>query len=175
MDSDEKYDEKAVGYSELPSLVQIRKTFVQIMIKDNPFVKSSPTSKVYYLFQKTDNVVNLRVLSRAKDVPYCDCFGIDEEYVIAMPSACKSSCVMRVTMSPIWYKSTMMKSIITSNSIKEAQGVWSAYSDYVKKNGHFFKEKKKESKFAHGIEKAKKQDLVEEKKEVELSPKEKFI
>ena len=62
----------------------------------------------------------MRVLSRARDVPYSDCFGIDEEYIIAMPSSCQSSCVLRVTMGVIWYKSTMMKSIITSNSVKEA-------------------------------------------------------
>ena len=76
---------------------------------------------------------------------------------------------MRVTMSPIWYKSTMMKSIINSNSIKEAQAVWTAYAEYIKKNGHYFKEKKKESKFNHGIEKAKKESKVEEACTVELS------
>ena len=145
------------------------------MIKDNPFVKFSPTSKIYYLFSKTDNLLRLRVLSRAREVPYCDCFGIDEEYIIAMPASCQNSCVMRVTMAPIWYKSTMMKSIINSNSIKEAQGVWTAYAEYIKKNGHQFKEKKKESKFNHGIEKAKKENKVEESKEVKLSSRDKFI
>ena len=63
---------------------------------------------------------------------------------------------MRVTMAAIWYKSTMMKSIIVSNSVKEAQAVWTAYSEWIKKNTHFFKEKKKENKLNHGIEKAKK-------------------
>jgi hypothetical protein len=46
-----------------------------------------------------------------------------------------------------------MKSIISSNSLKEAKTVWTAYVEWVKKNGNFFKEKKKESKLNHGIEK----------------------
>jgi hypothetical protein len=101
-------------------------------------------------------LIKIRVLSKAKDIPYCDCFAIDEEYIILMPSFCQNSCVMRVTMGLIWYKSTIMKSLIASNSNKEALAGWTAYSEYIKKNGHFFKEKKKENKLNHGIEKAKK-------------------
>ena len=47
----------------------------------------------------------------------------------------------------------MMKSIILSKSKEEAKSIKSAYGDYIKKNGHAFKEKKKESKLKHGIEK----------------------
>ena len=48
----------------------------------------------------------------------------------------------------------MMKSVIQTNAIKEAKAMWAAYGDYVKDNGHIFKEKKKESKIGHGIEPA---------------------
>jgi hypothetical protein len=41
-----------------------------------------------------------------------------------------------------------------SSSSKESNAVWAAYSEYIKKNGHVWKEKKKEIKLNHGIEKA---------------------
>jgi hypothetical protein len=48
--------------------------------------------------------------------------------------------------------------------------MWNGYLEYVKKNGHFFKEKKKESKIRHGIEKAKKNSPSEvQSKEAEPS------
>ncbi len=48
----------------------------------------------------------------------------------------------------------MMKSIITTNSVKESKAVYSAYLEYIKKNGHNWKEKKRDIKLNHGIEKA---------------------
>ena len=47
-----------------------------------------------------------------------------------------------------------MKSIIMSSSSKESKAVWASYSEYIKKNGNIWKEKKKEIKLNHGIEKA---------------------
>jgi hypothetical protein len=58
---------------------------VEIQIKDNPFVKVSSTTKMYYLVEKTTNLIRLRVRSRASDVPYCDSFGVEEEMLIVMP------------------------------------------------------------------------------------------
>ena len=71
-----------------------------------------------------------------------------------MPDGCNSSSILRVTMNINWMKSTMMKSIIMSSSSKESKAVWASYSDYIKKNGNIWKEKKKEIKLNHGIEKA---------------------
>ena len=96
----------------------------------------------------------MRVQSNAREVPYCDCFSIDEEMIIHMPNNCSNSAVLRVTMTPVWHQKTMMKSVIQSNAVKEAKNMWAAYGEYVKDNGHLFKEKKKESKIGHGIEPA---------------------
>jgi hypothetical protein len=128
---------------------------MEMNIKDNPFVKIAPTFRQAYLIEKESNIVRVRVMSKTKDVPYCDCFAVDEEFLCVMPQDCSCSSVLRVSYTLIWFKSTMMKSIIKSNSEKESKIVWTAYIDYVKKNGHFFKEKKKESKLSHGIEKYK--------------------
>ena len=48
----------------------------------------------------------------------------------------------------------MMKSIITSNSSKESKDYQVKYAAFIKKNGNVFKEKKKDIKLNHGIEKA---------------------
>ena len=87
-------------------------------------------------------------------MPYCDCFSVEEQYIVYMPPECVTSSVLRVSMNLIWHKSTMMKSIITSNSAKESKDYQVKYAAYIKKNGHIFKEKKKDIKLNHGIEKA---------------------
>ena len=96
----------------------------------------------------------MHIISQAKDVPYSDCFKIEEDWLCTMPEGCNSSSILRVTMGINWLKSTMMKSIIASSSTKESKAVYAAYSEYIKKNGNIWKEKKKEIKLNHGIEKA---------------------
>ena len=80
--------------------------------------------------------------------------------------------MIRVTMGCMWYKSTLLKSVIDSSSMKNALLNWKGYQEYIKKNGHSFKEKKKESKLNHGIEKAssqlKKNNLNDKKKDNNL-------
>ena len=71
-----------------------------------------------------------------------------------MPEGCSSSSILRVTMSIIWLKSTMMKTIIQNQSKKESLATYAVYSDYVKKNGHLWKEKKKYTKPQYRVEKA---------------------
>jgi Tfp pilus assembly protein PilZ len=66
-------------------------------------------------------------------------------------------------MSIIWLQKTMMRSVIQSNAVKEAKAVWIAYSEYIKNNGHLFKEKKKENKMGHGIEPARVPQVEEQK------------
>ena len=90
----------------------IRKQCVEIQIRDNPFVKCSPTTKIYNLIEQNQNMIKIRVFSKAKEVPYCDCFMIEEEMICVMPQNCNNSSVFRVTMKVIWVKSTIMKSIV---------------------------------------------------------------
>ena len=46
-------------------------------------------------------------------------------------------------MKVVWKKYTVMKSIIMSGSVKTSKDVWTAYSDYIKYNGHYFEKEKK--------------------------------
>lgn len=107
-----------------------------MQIKGNPLVSATPTYKWLYLIELNDNLLHIRCQSRAKDVPYCDCFYIDEEFICVMPPNCTTSCVLRVTCTPIFVKSTMMKGIINSNAAKEAKSIWEGYQEFIKKNGH---------------------------------------
>jgi hypothetical protein len=102
----------------------LRKQFLEIQIKDNPFIKCTPTEKYYNLLEQTNNFVKIRVVARAKDVPLSDCFLIEEEMICAMPSKCVSSSILRVSTKVIMIKSTIMKSIIISNSNKETKVMW---------------------------------------------------
>lgn len=147
------YDPQAVE-ADKTQVSKIRKTFVEIQIKDNPFVKCTPTHKIYHLVHFSDHLLRIRTRSKASDVPYCDTFFVDEDMLIVMPENCSQSSMIRVSVGIVWLKSTMMKKIINTNAQKEALAAWTAYTDWVKSNGHIFKEKKKESKLNHGIEKA---------------------
>jgi hypothetical protein len=59
------------------------------------------------------------MLSRTEDVPYCDSFLVEEDFIIAMPPNCNTSCVFRASYCTIWFKQPFIKSIILSNSKKE--------------------------------------------------------
>ena len=84
-----------------------------------------------------------------------------------MPQGCQTSCVVRATLHPHFLKSTMMKGIISAQTVAAAKVKYLAYGEWIKKNGHQFKEKKKETKLKHGIEKigAKHKDQKEPKNE----------
>ena len=44
------------------------------------------------------------MMTHTEDVPYCDSFLIEEDFVIAMPPTCNNSCVFRASFSSIWLK-----------------------------------------------------------------------
>ena len=72
-------------------------------------------------------------------VPYSDCFGVEEEWLIASLPGTKC-CVFRVSLVIRWFKSTMMKSIIRSSTDSEAGKTCAAFKQWLVDNGHSFKE-----------------------------------
>ena len=88
----------------------------------------------------------MRVLNRTYDVPYCDTFGVEEEWFIASPPGpnVKSACV-RITTGSVWFKSTMMKSMINGNVTKESKVNWAAYKEEILSRGHLFVQKKRKA------------------------------
>ena len=98
--------------------------FVELQIKNNPFVKTTPNHKNFHLLEKKDNLIRIRMQTLTTGIPAADCFYIDEEMVIQMPQGCYNSCVLRLTMVVVWKKYTVLKSTIMSGSIKNSKELW---------------------------------------------------
>lgn len=130
---------------------------VEIQIKDNPFVKVSPTTKYFKLIEKTETTTRFKILSKCTGVPYCDTFAVEEDWLAISPNSNSNCCIARIIMQTIFYKSTIFKSKIQSSSIKGTQDVWEEWVEWLKKKGLHFKEKKAPqpaNKLKHGIEKS---------------------
>lgn len=136
-------------------MLKVKKCKADFQILNNPFVKQAPTTKTFYMCVNTDTKIVLRILNKTSDVPYCDSFAVEEEWFLAsLPNT--KCCMVRVTMGIVWYKSTMMKSIIVSNTVSESAKSWNLFKEFVlTTNGHVFKEQKrpvKKSNLSHSVE-----------------------
>lgn len=104
-------------------------------IKNNPFVKAAPTLRTFKVIERSNEKLLMRVVSKTRSVPYCDCFHVEEEwYVASMPHG-NSSCCLRICYSVIWLQSTIMKSVISSNTASEQKKFWEAWVVWVKEKG----------------------------------------
>ena len=120
---------------------KIKIVSAEYQIKNNPFVKVAPTVKNIKLIARTPDHLHIRQLNRNHDVPYCDNFGVEEDWqIMSLPGTHCSA--FRLTQQIVWYKSTMMKSVIKSNTEAESKNVWTAYQAWVLKS-HAFKERKR--------------------------------
>jgi len=58
----------------------------EVDVKGNPFVKLTPTTKNYVLCTKEKNLIQMRLWTELKNVPYSDCFNNEEQYtIVSMP------------------------------------------------------------------------------------------
>jgi hypothetical protein len=124
---DAKYDNQTVLRTKIIKM--------RVQIKGNPFVKEAPTTKNFKLIENSENKIVLKVLNKTNDVPYCDSFAVEEEMLIASLPATKC-CVFRVSYCIRWYKSTMMKGMIKSNTDAESEKSANAYKQWIIDNGH---------------------------------------
>ena len=68
-----------------PSLKQKTISY-EVDVKNNPFVKLTPTTKNYLLFNESKNLKQMRVWTQLLNVPYCDSFNNEENYAaISLP------------------------------------------------------------------------------------------
>jgi hypothetical protein len=110
---------------------------------NSTFVKVAPTTKYYKLIEKTPNKILMKTLIRTNDIPYCTTFGVEEEWFLASPTTEHAKCsVFRMSFTIIWYQSTLMKSVIKSNTEPETKKVLGEImDDLLIKNDHKFEEK----------------------------------
>jgi hypothetical protein len=133
--------EPAEEYDGRPVLLSSQMS-VEIQVKDNPFVKVSPTTKYFKLIERTETVIRFKILSKCSGVPYCDTFACEEDWVAISPNASANCCIVRIIMQTIFYKSTIFKSKIQSGSVKGTKDVMIEWGEWLKKKGLHFKEKK---------------------------------
>lgn len=110
---------------------------------NSTFVKIAPTTKYFKLIEKSPTKIVLRMLNRTSDIPYCATFGVEEEWFLASPSSENAKCaVLRMSFNIIWYQSTLMKSVIRSNTEPETKKVMGEFmEELLSKNNHRFVEK----------------------------------
>ena len=94
-------------------------------------VKEAPTTKTYYLIEKSATKFHMIIRNNTRDVPYCDSFQMIEEFMFISPEPNSQpvikSGVLRLSFFAQWLKSTLMKSIINSNIQAEGKAVAEAY------------------------------------------------
>ena len=70
----------------LPSAVlKYRKMFVDVHVKDNPLIKTAPTTKHFFLLEKSEKRIHFMCRNRTANVPYSDCYSVQEEWIIERP------------------------------------------------------------------------------------------
>ena len=136
---------------------------MEVQIKDNPFVKVSPTTKYFKLIEKSETKVHVKILNKCTSVPYCDTFSVEEEWLAMSPSPTANCCIVRFGVQVIFYKNTLFKSKIQSETLKSCKKVMVDWTEFMKKRNVGFKEKKipaaggaGANKLKHGIEKSNK-------------------
>jgi len=55
---------------------------IEFQIKNNPFVKKCPTLRTFKIIERSPERLIMRVISKSREVPYCDCFYIEEEWYV---------------------------------------------------------------------------------------------
>ena len=110
---------------------------------NSTFVKIAPTTKYIKLMMHTPSKIVLKMLSRTHDIPYCATFGVEEEWVIVSPETENAKCsILRMSFTIHWYQSTLMKSVIKSNTEPETKKVMNQQlEEILNRNGHKFVEK----------------------------------
>jgi len=68
------------------------------------FVKVAPTTNYFKLLEHSPTRLVIRFLNRTSDIPYCNTFGVEQEWYVASPPGRNVKCaVFRMSFQIIWY------------------------------------------------------------------------
>ena len=124
----------------------MRMSHITYPVKGNPFVSSAPSYKHFKVIEHTPTKLSYRILTRTHDIPYCDTFGVEEQWDLSSPKADSKCAIIKCQIGPNWYKSTMMKGIILKTQKAETISNTQNWFEKVKERGHLFVEKKRPAK-----------------------------
>lgn len=102
-----------------------------------------PTFRTFKLIEKSDKKFLVRIITKNRDIPYCDTFETEEEWYCASTETGTNSCVMKSSFKQTFLKFTMMKSIISSQTNSEVKKFWSDLKTYWNERGLEFQQKEK--------------------------------
>ena len=122
---------------------RVRTLDIEFKVVGKPFVDKAPTERFFKLIEHSPTRIILRVLTRTHDIPYCDTFGVDEEWYIASPTPASKCCVLRIAYKCDFYKFSMLKSVIKSGAESDTAKVWNEFKDTLTAKGIDFVEKKR--------------------------------
>jgi len=97
-------------------VIQEKSLSLTFNVKNNPFVKQSPSIKTYKLLEHTDMVIRIQVLNKVFQVPYCDYFYTLENILVVTPNPNANACMYRHLNTVVMVKSTIMKGKIESGN-----------------------------------------------------------
>ena len=111
-------------------MLKTRAVTAEFQIKNSTFIKVAPTQKYMKLLERTPEIIRMKVLTKNTGVPYCETFGLEEDwYVVSKPKT--KCCIVRLTSGIKWYKSTMMKGMIKSSSEAGTKEFWDHYQKWL--------------------------------------------
>jgi hypothetical protein len=119
-------------------VLKTKELSLEVQVKGNPFVSVVPTFRTFRLVEKSDKKFLIRIMTKNKDIPYCDTFETDEEWYCASTETGSNSCVLRSSFKQTFLKFTMMKSIISSQTLSETKAFWAYYKTYLFDRGFEF-------------------------------------
>ena len=76
------------------NVLQKRTLSVEFQIKNNPFVKKAPTVREFKIIEKSEHKMHFRNVSKSHDVPYCDSFHVEEDWIVV--GGGPNSCAIRI-------------------------------------------------------------------------------
>ena len=69
---------------------------MEIQVKNNPFVKVSPTNKICRVIENTDTKFHLKSVGKAVGIPFSDTFSVEEDLLVLSVSGNAGCSVMRI-------------------------------------------------------------------------------
>lgn len=85
--------------------------------------------------------MRIKGTTTTKDVPYCDCFKVEEEWYFASPGGPNSnSCVFIISFNMMFLKYTIMKTIIVKQNGDTTTDFWEWWREEIKAQNLEFKE-----------------------------------
>ena len=95
---------------------------------DSTFVKSAPTIKTYRIVEWSATYIRISCINRTRDIPYCDTFDVEDVVTVHSMKPESKCCIVQIGIGFNWHKSTMMKSMIKSNTETAARQMNANYT-----------------------------------------------